>query len=324
MIRIKEKLFAHLETWRLYTVIWCGLISLAGSCINYGGLPPMSVALLAIFIPMIGWTAGLYLSDFLDRRLDAIQKPHRPIPSGRIKPVEALTIGAIFAFTGFFLSFLLSYYNVILVFIVAALVFFYAKITKSRGLAGNVNRGLVAVTAYFFGVFSTRQPIGSIPIYVWLLSTVFLFHDTNSNLVGAIRDMEGDKKGGYMTVPVKYGLKKSIFISLLFTIIWLSILFYVTIRFNFLKNDFYLFMILDIFILISLYIYLLRSVNNYDRRKALKFHEFFVIERITLASALIIGITSYYIGITIFFITIVITILSQHLLRKRYEFLEKE
>src|SRR5512136_2867830 len=96
-VTIKDKLFAHLETWRLYTVIWCGLVSLAGSCITYGNFPPLNITLLALFIPMMGWTAGLYLSDFLDRKLDAIQKPLRPIPSGRIKPNEALVIGAIFA-----------------------------------------------------------------------------------------------------------------------------------------------------------------------------------------------------------------------------------
>ena len=89
---LKDRLFAHLEAWRLYTVVWCGLVSLAGSCIAYGNFPPLRISLLALIIPMMGWTAALYLSDFLDRKLDLIQKPHRPIPSGRIKPYEASRI----------------------------------------------------------------------------------------------------------------------------------------------------------------------------------------------------------------------------------------
>ena len=80
-IKIKDKLLAHIETWRLYTVIWCGLVSLAGSCIAYQDLPPLKNAILVLFIPMMGWIAGLYLADFLDRKLDTIEKPHRPIPS---------------------------------------------------------------------------------------------------------------------------------------------------------------------------------------------------------------------------------------------------
>ncbi len=321
---LKDKLFAHLETWRLYTVVWCGLVSLAGSCIAYGSFPPLRVSILALFIPMMGWTAALYLSDFLDRELDSIQKPHRPIPSGRIKPYEALAIGAIFAITGFFLSFLLNFRNLILVFVVAGLVYSYTKISKSRGLMGNINRGIVTVAAYFFGVFSINNNIESIPIYIWLLALVFLFHDTNSNLVGAIRDMEGDKKGGYITIPVKYGIKFSVIISLILTIIWFSIALFLPYNYKFLKTEFYLMMLIDILILISLYIYLLKATKKYSREKALKFHEFFVMERITLASAFIFGIASVNIAAIIFVCAIFVTGMSQYLLRKRYEFIKKK
>jgi len=323
-LALKDKLFAHLETWRLYTVVWCGLVGLAGSCITYGNFPPLKIAILTLFVPMMGWTAALYLSDFLDRELDSIQKPHRPIPSGRIKPYEALVIGAVFAISGFFLSFLLTYKNIILVFVVAGLVFTYTKISKSRGLMGNINRGIVTVAAFLFGVFSIDKSIQSIPIYIWILSFVFLFHDTNSNLVGAIRDMEGDKKGGYITIPVKYGIKISVFISLVLTIIWLSLSLYLPYYYNFLKMEFYLIMILDVLILISLYIYLFRAIKNYSREKALRFHEFFVIERITLASAFIFGIADTYIAAIIFVCAIFVTSLSQYLLRKRYEFVGKK
>lgn len=319
---IGAKVFAHLETWRLYTVIWCGLVSLAGSCITYGSFPPLKIALLALFIPMMGWIAGLYLSDYLDRKLDAIQKPHRPIPSGRIKPFEALATGAIFAIIGFLLCFLLNFKNVVLVFVVAALVFSYAKISKSRGILGNLNRGLVTVAAYFFGVFSTNYPILEIPIYIWALSIVFLFHDTNSNLVGAIRDVEGDKKGGYVTIPVKYGVKKSALISIGLTIVWLSLTLFLPYRYKFLKTEFYFVMIIDVLILISLYAYLFKSIVSYSREKALKFHEFFVIERVTLASAFIFGVAEIYTASAIFLLAFLITFLSQYGLRKRYEFEE--
>ena len=321
-ITIKNKLFAHLETWRIYTVIWCGLVSFAGACIAFGNLPPLRTALLALFIPMMGWTAGLYLSDYLDRKLDTIQKPHRPIPSGRIKPKEALALGAVFAITGFILSFLLSINNIILVFVVAILVFLYAKVSKSKGIIGNLNRGLVTVAAYFFGVFSLGQSISAIPIYLWLLAIVFLFHDTNSNLIGAIRDIKGDKKAGYNTIPVKYGIKKSIFFSLILTLIWLPLALYIPYRYKFLKNEFYIVIILDILILLIMYIYLFRFKDDYTQKKTLRFHEFFVIERIILASAFIFGIIEYYTAFSIFIIALLVTIASQYLLRKRYEFLE--
>jgi len=320
---IKDKVFAHLETWRLYTVIWSGLVSLAAACLAYGDLPPIRTAALALFIPMMGWIAGLYLSDFLDRKLDAIQKPHRPIPSGRIKPYEALFVGAVFAFTGFILSFFLNLYNVLLVFVVAFLVFAYAKISKSRGISGNVNRGLVTVAAYFFGVFSVDKPI---PLYICILSMVFLIHDTNSNLVGAIRDMEGDRKGGYITIPVKYGVKKSLIIALSLTIIYYSMIIFLITYFNFLSYPyrFYAMFLIAIVIICTMYIIMFKSISRISRKKALQAHEFFVAERITLASAFIFGMAgSLYNSTLIYVIAIAITLGTQYLIRKRYEFKEK-
>jgi len=319
---IKEKLFAHLETLRPYTVIWCGLVSLVGSCVAFGYFPPLKIAILAFFIPIMGWIAGLYLSDYLDRKLDLIQKTHRPIPSGRIKPKEALLIGGLFAITGLFLSFQLTIYNVLLVFVAALLVLIYAKYSKSYGITGNLNRGFITVSAYFFGLFSIGQPIQLIPIYGWLLSIVFLIHDTNSNLVGAIRDMDGDKEGGYITIPVKYGLKKSVYIALFLTIIWLSFVLTLLFYFNFVKTEFYVLIIADIIILIILYIYLFRSIKSFSRKKALTFHEFFVIERIILASAFIFGVIDLLRALIIFIVALLITYFSQYTLRKRYEFKE--
>lgn len=317
---IKDKIFSHLETWRLYTVIWCGLVSLAGSCIAFGYFPPLRIAFLAFIIPMMGWIAGLYLSDFLDKNLDKIEKPHRPIPSGRMHPYEALFIGTVFAGMGLVLSFYLGTYNLVLVFVVAFLVLGYAKFSKSRGILGNINRGLITVTAFFYGVFSVGHSIDTIPNYIWILSLVFLVHDTNSNLIGAIRDIEGDKKADYITIPVKYGFKNSIFISLVLTFLWYFILIAITVYYNFLKLEFYYLLSVDILVIFSMYVYLFQSIKNYSRKRALKFHEFFVIERIILASALIFGIVQNIIAFIILLSALLFTFLSQIILRKRYEF----
>jgi len=318
--KIKDKLFAHLETSRPYTVIWCGLVSLAGSCLVFGQFPPLKISILVFIIPIMGWTAGLYLSDFLDRKLDEIEKPHRPIPSKRISPKEALVTGGIYAILGGILSLYLSVNNFLLVFVVAFLVFGYSKFSKSQGIVGNINRGLVTVIAFIFGVFSKNQLILTVPIYIWLFALVFIFHDTNSNLIGAIRDVQGDKKGEYKTIPVKYGIKKSVLISLILTIIWLLLVLFLPYYYKFLKLDFYYIMIIDIVILILLYIYLFRTIKRYTRRRALRFHEFFIIERITLASAIIFGIANFHIALIIYIIALIITIIAQLTLRARYEF----
>jgi geranylgeranylglycerol-phosphate geranylgeranyltransferase len=287
--KFKDKIFAHIEASRPYTVIWCGLVSLTGACIAFKEFPPLTIAVLVMFIPMMGWTAGLYLTDFFDRKLDLIQKPHRPIPSGRIHKNEALAIGGVFAVLGFLLSFLLGFYNVLLVFPVAVLVFTYAKFTKSQGMLGNINRGTVIIAAYFFGVFSTGQQIESFPLYIWLLSILF-------------------------------------YISLVLSIIYMSMIVVLINYFNFLRYPyrFYVLFLFAVLVLCSMYILIFTSKKEIDRNKALVAHEFFIAERITLASAFIAGMTySLMLSLIIFIVSLGISLIAQRSLRKRYEFMEK-
>ena len=231
-------------------------------------------------------------------------------------------MGAFLVIIGVILTIYLNYFNIFLIILVALLVYTYAKYTKSRGIIGNLNRGSVTVAAFIFGVFSINLPINVIPISIWLLTIVFLIHDTNSNMIGAIRDIEGDKKGGYITIPVKYGVKKTGLISILLTILWFLIALILAEYNQFFKIEFYFVMILDFFIIISFYIYFFNSLKNYSRKKALNYHKFFVIERIVLVSALIFGIVDLYIAMIIFILALFITSISQYSLRDRYEFKE--
>ena len=316
----KERIFAFIEVTRPYTLLWCGLVSLVGACIAKGSFPDIYTSLLTTFIPIMGWIAGLSLSDFFDRGLDRIHKDHRPIPSGRIKSYEILIIGALFAVIGLFLSYILGIDNLLIAFIAAFLVLTYSKISKSRGMIGNINRGLITGAAFFFGVFSFYDSIYSIPFYIWLISLIFIIHDINSNLIGAIRDIEGDKIGGYNTIPVKYGIKKSIYIAVILTIIWLSFAIYIPYYYDLLNNIYYFLLILVIIIILVLYLCCFRLSEDIDRRKALRAHEFFVIERVTLASAFIFGVSNFFDSLIIYVIAVSITIILQYLLRDRYEF----
>jgi hypothetical protein len=73
-----------------------------------------------------------------------------------------------------------------------------------------------------------------------------------------------------------------------------------------------------------MYLLIFTSKKEIDRKKALAAHEFFIAERITLASAFIAGMTySISLSIIIFVVSISISLITQRSLRKRYEFMEK-
>ncbi|WP_246101578.1 SCO3242 family prenyltransferase [Streptomyces cyaneus] len=52
---------------------------------------PNSRTLLAIGSSLCLYEAGMALNDWADREEDAAERPHRPLPSGRIRPAAALT-----------------------------------------------------------------------------------------------------------------------------------------------------------------------------------------------------------------------------------------
>ncbi|GLZ11780.1 transferase [Actinomadura sp. NBRC 104425] len=55
-----------------------------------GGRGPAGLAAASVCL----YWAGMALNDYADRRLDAVERPERPIPSGRVRPGTALAVAA--------------------------------------------------------------------------------------------------------------------------------------------------------------------------------------------------------------------------------------
>ncbi|WP_371657101.1 MULTISPECIES: SCO3242 family prenyltransferase [unclassified Streptomyces] len=58
------------------------------------GLRPNRRTALAVASSLCLYEAGMALNDWADREEDAVDRPHRPIPSGRVKPAAALAAAA--------------------------------------------------------------------------------------------------------------------------------------------------------------------------------------------------------------------------------------
>ncbi len=199
--RHRVTLVAHLQTWRPYTLWYVGLLSLAGAGLASGGHHWRRL-LLAWAAPTIGWIGGHYLGDYFDRRLDAISKPHRPIPSGRLRPAHALVSGLTCVALVGVLAGAAGWSTVAVAGLAVAGMIGYSRGLKARGLAGNLTRGALGALALLYGALSTTSTPG------WTLlpfAAAVWAHDTSSNIVGTLRDVTGDRAGGYRTVPVRHG-----------------------------------------------------------------------------------------------------------------------
>ncbi|GIH22234.1 hypothetical protein Aph01nite_05440 [Acrocarpospora phusangensis] len=191
---------AHLETWRPYTLSYPGLVGLAGAVL--AGDPGPAGLAAAWAVPTLGWLAGLYGGDYFDRRLDAIAKPHRPIPSGRMRARTALTCMIVCVGLGAAIALALNWRTAVLAAAALAMGIAYSTVFKARGLSGNLLRGAITPLAFLVGAMcATDWPhpalLGA--------AAVFLLQDAASNLVGTLRDIDGDREGGYHTFSVRHG-----------------------------------------------------------------------------------------------------------------------
>ncbi|MFK8905530.1 SCO3242 family prenyltransferase [Streptomyces sp. YS-3] len=85
---MKQGLRAWAELLRVSALFTVPGDALAGAA--SAGLRPNGRTVLAIGSSLCLYEAGMALNDWADRAEDAVERPHRPIPSGRVKPAAAL------------------------------------------------------------------------------------------------------------------------------------------------------------------------------------------------------------------------------------------
>ncbi len=212
------KMFAHLEMMRPYTLAYPALLTVAGAELaSAGQAAPLRVA-LAGGVTACGWLAGQYAGDYYDRTIDAGSKPSRPIPSGRVSPREAfLTMLALIAI-GYAAALALGMANLVLAVATTALGIAYSKVFKGRALLGNLDRGVLGACAVAFGGLAAGN-FGQWSVL--LLMAITLVHDAATNLVGTIRDVDGDRAAGCATVPVVYGLASAVRLAVGLALAWI-------------------------------------------------------------------------------------------------------
>jgi hypothetical protein len=129
-----------------------------------------------------------------------------------------LMVGLIVA--GFVGALLLGWRTFALAWLVMILGVAYARTFKAKGFLGHFDRGLLAGLTVLFGSIAAT---GGVPSPIWLLVALFFCHDSATNLLGAVRDLDSDRAAGYQTVPVRYGVAVSSAIAGGLMLVWIVI-----------------------------------------------------------------------------------------------------
>jgi geranylgeranylglycerol-phosphate geranylgeranyltransferase len=149
--------------------------------------------------------AAMVINDYYDRKIDAINEPARPIPSGTVKPKEALAFMAALILFGFTFSLLVAPYG-LLCFVVAAislvLTATYLTVGKRTGLPGNF---LVSACVAIPFIYGSIVAVGTIGLNVLLFASMAFLSNTGREITKGIVDTAGDRAEGVKTVAVRFG-----------------------------------------------------------------------------------------------------------------------
>ena len=217
-----QKIRAYLELMRHGNCLMAGISSLIAFFITAfildssltDNLFLTACQLFCIFIVVFLATgAGNMLNDYYDIEIDKINKPSRPLPSGRIGIKEAVYLSILFFSCAVLTAFLISPLAGIVGFINVFMLIWYAKFLKRTILIGNFSIAYLTGSTFLFGAAS----FGIEGLTVMLPLALLSFLATAAReIVKDIEDIDGDSKDGAVTFPIRFGARSASYLAALF------------------------------------------------------------------------------------------------------------
>ena len=213
------KAMAYAELLRVHNLIGTALGVLAGAvALNVIKIIPLTIAILSACMVA---AAGYAINDYFDIEIDKINKPNRPIPSGRVSPKEALALSYVLFVAGVIIALPVGPLTTSFALINAILMYYYSKTLKKMGLVGNLVVAFSTSATLFYGALAVAEWVGCIDI-LWrvipLVLMVFIL-TLAREIVKGVEDYVGDSTAGVKTLAVTRGIKSALKISAILTVI---------------------------------------------------------------------------------------------------------
>jgi geranylgeranylglycerol-phosphate geranylgeranyltransferase len=160
--------------------------------------------------------ASMASNDYWDRLVDGVNSPNRPLPSGRVRLKEAITLTIILSTIGLAVSFLTNSALTLSVASLGLVMFLlYNYRLKQLGLIGNlVVSASISLPLVYGGIMVPVQTQSIYRYYVLCFFEAMIFiANTGREINKGITDVEGDKLRGISTIAVKHGTKAAALLS---------------------------------------------------------------------------------------------------------------
>jgi len=157
--------------------------------------------------------AAMAVNDYYDRKIDAINEPSRPIPSGLVSPSQALVLAASLSVIGFVLAWLVSALCLVVALVSWGFVTTYVTIGKRSGLPGNFLVSACVATPFVYGSILARDFVA---LNVWFFVLMAFLANTGREITKGIVDTAGDRAENVKTLAVRYGEKAAAVFAVVF------------------------------------------------------------------------------------------------------------
>lgn len=161
------------------------------------GMAVLSVALVC--------GGGQAINDYFDAKIDAKKSKERPIPSGRVKPVEALIFSLALLLIGVIAASTINPLSLLIAIIFAILLTAYPLYMNKVKYIGNIIVALGTAFTFIYGASAA----GYIPLLVGVLALSAFFSNMAREVTKDIEDM-GKDKGAKKTLPLIIGKENAI------------------------------------------------------------------------------------------------------------------
>jgi len=179
------------------------------------GLAGLELAVIATFFISGG---GMAINDYFDRDIDTINKPHRPIPSGRISVNATMVFAFILFAIGIYISFFINLYCLTLAVVNSFFLLVYSWHLKKVTLVGHLIVSYLVASSFLFGGFAViSQSTGFLLLAI--LFTLSFFANLSREIIKTIEDIQGDRMARIRSLPMVLGEKKARLIASLLLLV---------------------------------------------------------------------------------------------------------
>jgi chlorophyll/bacteriochlorophyll a synthase len=210
-----------LEFSRPFTLVAPALGFASGAATAAGAAPREPWTTDLLLYPVIGLVmaavlnaASNALNQIYDLEIDRINKPKRPLPSGRLSLQNAWTFTLVTYAAALVLAWFVEpggrhecFWIVVVATIITVLYSAPPFRTKRLGIWANVTiaipRGVLLKVA---GWSAVKTIVGTEP---WFIGAVFGLFLLGASTTKDFADMEGDARGGCRTLPIIYGVRRA-------------------------------------------------------------------------------------------------------------------